>query len=117
MVLALRAGGERRRTVVLLAGALLLAASFAAIKLTEYAGLLAAGITPDSAPFFVYYFVLTGVHLLHLLIGAVLLATLLVRVLRGHDSQRFSEGVATYWHMVDLLWIALFALLYLVPVT
>lgn len=100
-----------------LAGAAACAAVFAALKGLEYFHTLAGGHTPGSNMFFTFYFVLTGVHLLHVLIGTALL-TLWGRQLRRRQSWEMArtvgEGVAVYWHMVDLLWIAIFTLVYLV---
>ncbi|WP_181781128.1 cytochrome c oxidase subunit 3 [Pseudonocardia pini] len=109
---------RNRRAAALLGAGLALALTFAVLKVTEYTHLVADGHTPDESVAFVYYFTLTGIHLLHLLIGTVLLSLLLRRVLvLGSDQpvgRSFAEAVAVYWHMVDLLWIVLFALLYLV---
>lgn len=85
-------------------------------KAFEWRTKLAEGLTPATNDFFMYYFVLTGIHLLHVVIGIGVL------VLVRRISQRPNLGVraicaiesgATFWHLVDLLWIVLFALLYL----
>jgi nitric oxide reductase NorE protein len=89
---------------------------FVANKAFEWRTKLAEGLTPATNDFFMYYFVLTGIHLLHVVIGIGVL------VLVRRISQRPNLGVraicaiesgATFWHLVDLLWIVLFALLYL----
>jgi len=64
------------------------------------------------------YFVFTGVHLLHVLIAMVLLALMIritrrVNVIPNRTQTRVLENCASYWHLVDLLWLGLFALLYL----
>ena len=66
--------------------------------------------------FYMYYFALTGLHFVHLVIGIVVLTVLLTKARGGmtSDYQRYLESGASYWHMVDLLWIMLFPLLYLV---
>jgi nitric oxide reductase NorE protein len=91
---------------------------FAVLKSSEYVGQVGEGHVPAQNAFFTFYFVLTGVHLLHLVVGTALLWWLSHRV-RSHGTPSaqlpFAEGVAAYWHMVDLLWIALFTLLYVVP--
>ena len=93
------------------------AAGFAAIKAVEYTQLVGEGYTAATNDFFMYYFVFTGIHLAHLVIGAIVM-TFLVRVARGPDlsagQHRFAECGAIYWHMVDLLWLVLFPLLYLI---
>src|SRR5579872_3068474 len=91
-------------------------AAFAAVKAFEYHHLIKAGLTPASNEFYGFYFILTGLHLLHVLIGMIVLFFLwrATRVKVDRDGIRFVESGATYWHMVDLLWVVLFPLLYLV---
>jgi cytochrome c oxidase subunit 3 len=65
--------------------------------------------------FFYLYFALTGVHALHLAVGITLVATVAVRVSRGvRDQHAFAEGVGRYWHFVDIVWVFIYPLLYLV---
>ena len=70
-----------------------------------------------SNDFFMYYFVLTGVHFFHVVLGLGVLTVIAVKS-RGRQisSGRFTfiEGGSCFWHVVDLLWIVLFSLLYLV---
>jgi nitric oxide reductase NorE protein len=86
-------------------------------KLLEYHERIVAGHPHEQAEFFMYYFVLTGIHLVHLLIGLAVL-TLMWRVagkpVLGPRQFRTLEASASYWHLVDLLWLVLFALFYLV---
>ncbi|MGQ0621942.1 MAG: cytochrome c oxidase subunit 3 [Panacagrimonas sp.] len=117
VVAAVRAmnAGEFRPAAQAIAAALACALVFAALKVTEYVAEVGAGYTPGTNLFFTYYFVLTGIHLLHVLIGAVLLFTAW-RGLHAETpsvSPRFVEGAGIYWHMVDLLWVVLFPLLYI----
>ena len=89
---------------------------FTLLKVLEYSLEIQAGHTPGSNVFFTLYFVVTGIHLVHGIIGAALLTAWRRRVLLRADWERsrvFSEGAASFWHMVDLLWIVLFALFYL----
>lgn len=112
-----RLGDGSRKAAVLLALTLLCATGFAAVKVTEYALLVGDGYSGGTNDFFMYYFVFTGIHLAHLVIGAIIVACLLRVALRRHPSEgqlRFAECGAIYWHMVDLLWLVLFPLLYLV---
>lgn len=94
------------------------AAGFAAIKAVEYTLLIGEGHTPVENDFFMYYFAFTGIHLLHLLIGGVMLVVLArMTTRRRHLPEgrvRFVEAAGCYWHMVDGLWLLLFPLLYLV---
>jgi nitric oxide reductase NorE protein len=94
--------------------ALAFGAAFPVLKLFEYLPEITAGVTPGVNLFFMYYFVMTGLHLCHVLLGLVILS-FVVRNLRGGDqpSIKFMETGATYWHMVDVLWLILFALFYL----
>jgi len=90
---------------------------FCAVKILEYSEKFRAGIAINSNDFFMYYFVFTGIHLLHVLIGMGVLI-FMTRVAAGTvDARRlgYLESGASFWHLVDLLWIALFALLYLLP--
>lgn len=61
--------------------------------------------------FFSFYYVITGVHLIHVLIGLIVLGVL-VRELRTRRRSSLVESGAVYWHMVDLLWVVIFGLLY-----
>jgi nitric oxide reductase NorE protein len=117
VVAAVRAmhAGALRPAAQSIAAALGCALLFAALKITEYVAEVGAGYTPSSNLFFTFYFVLTGIHLLHVLIGAVLLLTVWrgLRAPKPDVSPRFVEGAGIYWHMVDLLWVILFPLLYI----
>jgi cytochrome c oxidase subunit 3 len=67
--------------------------------------------------FFALYFVMTGLHGLHVLIGMSILTWVLIKNIQGKFSKEYFTPVdlgALYWHLVDLVWIYLFPLLYLV---
>jgi cytochrome c oxidase subunit 3 len=67
--------------------------------------------------FFSFYFAMTGLHALHMVVGAGLLVWLIVRARRGRFSQHYYtpvEMVGLYWHFVDIVWVYLFPLLYLI---
>jgi nitric oxide reductase NorE protein len=86
-------------------------------KLTEYFEKFFSGITPATNPFYMWYFTLTGLHLMHVIVGSALLCALWVKSRRGlidSGHRVFLESVASFWHLVDLLWILIFPLLYLV---
>jgi len=87
---------------------------FVAIKAYEWSLELRSGHTVGNE-FFSFYYVLTGVHMLHVTLGLILLGVS-VRELRAPKRRRITlvEQGATYWHMVDLLWIVIFGLLYVV---
>jgi nitric oxide reductase NorE protein len=106
---------KRVRTCV--AAAIGCAAMFATIKAVEYAHEIGAGYTPNANVFFNYYYALTGLHLLHVMVGTALLTWWWAKAKRRRtwsSSSVVVESVAVYWHMVDLLWIAIFTLAYLV---
>ncbi|MFA5938939.1 MAG: cytochrome c oxidase subunit 3 [Sinimarinibacterium sp.] len=115
-VSALRAGRARVAQRLLL-GAMLCGLGFAVAKVVEYGEKLGQDITPYTNGFYMYYFMLTGIHFLHLTIGMGVLV-LMFRAARQRqvtdEGLAFVECGATYWHMVDLLWIVLFPLLYFV---
>ncbi|MDT5180302.1 MAG: nitric oxide reductase NorE protein [Mycobacterium sp.] len=93
--------------------AVALGAAFPILKVFEYVPEITAGLTPGTNLFFMYYFVMTGMHLCHVLLGLVILS-FVVRNLRSAKPRiSFVETGATYWHMVDVLWLVLFGLLYL----
>lgn len=111
-VQATRAGQYQRalRLTLLGGGCGLL---FLAIKAYEWTSKIAEGYTFPSNDFFMFYYLLTGVHVFHVALGLVFLGVTFVE-LRSPKLLRVSmvETGATYWHMVDLLWIVIFALLY-----
>lgn len=96
---------------------MLLGCVFLVIKYFEYSGKFSHGIFPWTSNFFSIYFVMTGLHGLHVLGGLVALGLVLILAVRGRFSSTnyiMVEGTALYWHLVDLVWIFLFPLLYLV---
>ena len=91
--------------------------AFSGIKLVEYNEKIAAGITLTSNDFFMFYYIFTGLHFVHVIIGLVMLVFVMLTLARpatGEQKVRFVEVGASYWHMVDVLWIVLFPLIYLV---
>jgi nitric oxide reductase NorE protein len=87
--------------------------AFVLIKAFEWSSKIAQGYTFPSNDFFMFYYMLTGVHLFHVALGLVFLGVVYFE-LRNPKFRRVSmvETGATYWHMVDLLWVVIFALLY-----
>ena len=88
---------------------------FAVSKVSEWIGQLGRGNGVAGNEFFTFYYFLTGIHFLHLLIGFVVPAIVGYQI-RGpaRRSQNLIETGATYWHTVDFLWVLIFALLYVV---
>jgi len=111
--LARRGRWQGARTA-LLAG-LCCGIGFCVLKILEYAEKGQAGIGVGTDDFFMFFFVMTGIHMVHVLIGLGVLSFLWFYTSRrqGDVAVRSLESGATYWHLVDLLWIVLFAQLYL----
>jgi nitric oxide reductase NorE protein len=115
-------GGTTRLAHRLFTGAGVCGVAFVISKVIEWSGEIAAGHTPFTSNFFQLYFVLTGIHLAHVIIALVLIRFMRLRVrevdeisggLPNLKQARFIENSASYWHMVDLLWLVLLALFYL----
>ena len=88
---------------------------FAVNKLMEFSATAQAGIDLSTNTFYMFYILLTGFHFFHVLAAMVFLTILLVKTRSGHygshDVHALETGAA-FWHMVDLLWIVLFPLIY-----
>lgn len=119
--------GDRRLTIFLLLVTIILAALFMVNKYFEWSHKFEYGIWPGSPVlknmshgellFFGLYYMMTGLHALHVLIGMILLSINVVKVKTGavnSGSFLMLENGALYWHLVDLIWIFLFPLLYLI---
>lgn len=110
-------GGRHQDATRLFTGALGCGAGFVAVKAIEWTQLFSAGKGVGSGEYFSYYFVFTGIHLMHVLIGVAILGRLIALTRRptlDGKQQRLCETGGIFWHMVDLLWVVLFALFYLV---
>lgn len=119
VVMAIRAirEGIPRIPTAFLAGALGCGLGFCISKAIEYQHILSHHYTPATNSFFMCYFVLTGLHLAHVIVGMAVLAGLLILSRRPRLSSRqfgYAEAGGCFWHMVDALWLVLFPLLYLV---
>jgi cytochrome c oxidase subunit 3 len=122
-------GGRRTALIFFLILTILLGSIFLGIKAVEYnhkfehhlfpgAGFEFEGdLTRQAELFFVFYFVMTGMHALHMVIGLGLLAVLVYQAHRAYFSSAHYAPVeitGLYWHFVDIVWIFLFPLLYLI---
>lgn len=100
-----------------LQGARACALLFICLKVAEYGLHIQQGHYLTSSDFLMYYYVLTGLHLVHVFAGLLVL-TLMLQIVRARevssDARRGLAGGAVFWHLVDLLWLMLFPLLYLV---
>lgn len=109
--------GRHRLASKLYLGAMVCGVVFAGLKISEYIHMINSGHGPESGPYYMWFFILTGTHLFHVVIGLVVLWVLFTRsrtpvVLAGSQRVVF-EGGSCYWHLVDLLWMVLFPLVYL----
>lgn len=132
VALAIRAAqlNKKGQIVGLLAITLVCAGIFLVIKYIEYSHKFHAGLLPgfhftnahlpnaDQAHiFFGIYFMMTGLHGIHVLIGMAVLIWLLVKAIKGEFNDEYFlplEVGGLYWHLVDVVWIFLFPLLYLI---
>ena len=120
--------GRPRTTVLALCGAIVLGLSFLGLKTIEYRSHLAEGLGPGwyyasselpnvgSNAFFTLYYFMTSLHAIHVIAGITILAWLALRVRRGRTTPaRHTELElgGLYWHLVDIVWIFLWPLLYL----
>lgn len=94
-----------------------LGAGFILLKLNEFAHGYAAGITLSTNTFYMFYLSLTVFHFLHVVVGMLVLGIIAQKAWTGGYSAAEHTGVetgATYWHMVDMVWIVLFPLVYVI---
>ncbi len=119
--------GRARLSIMLQGGTIALGYVFLMIKAAEWAMKIGKGIYPNGPAlkamqdgevlFFGLYYTMTGLHALHVLIGIVLIAFMMRYTWRGPISaERFSrlENAGLFWHFVDIVWIFLFPLFYLI---
>jgi cytochrome c oxidase subunit 3 len=119
--------GDKKLAVALLFITLLCAAVFMVNKYFEWGHKIHIGLYPGSdlmltlshgqVMFFSLYFFMTGLHMFHLVVGGIILTIVMVKVQSGAiHAGRFVllENGGLYWHLVDLIWIFLFPLLYLI---
>lgn len=102
-----RENDARREARNWLYGAIALGVVFLTVKGVEYASKAEQGIGIETSPFFTFYYLITGFHAAHVIAGIVILAAV------SHwDSTRNMETGVSFWHMVDLVWILLFPIIY-----
>lgn len=132
MALAVRAGqlGQRKMIILFVIATMILGAVFLGVKAYEYHHKWVEHLVPgfnwhyEEAQYarpaqilFFLYFVMTGMHALHMIVGEGLLLTLVVMAYKDRFTTKWStpvEIVGLYWHFVDIVWIFLFPLLYLI---
>jgi cytochrome c oxidase subunit 3 len=103
---------NRQQLTIGLILTILLGAAFLFLQAHEYAE---AGFTIKTGIYGTTFFMLTGFHGLHVTMGAIMLTIILLRVMKGHFNAEHHfafEGVAWYWHFVDVVWLFLFIFVY-----
>jgi cytochrome c oxidase subunit 3 len=118
---------DKRTTLILIGITLVLALVFLVNKYFEWSGKISHGLYPGSAVleelgrgdtlFFGLYFFMTGLHALHIIVGMVFLGFVFVFVWKDKltfDNFQLLENGGLYWHLVDIIWIFLFPLFYLI---
>jgi nitric oxide reductase NorE protein len=91
--------------------------AFVFVKGAEFVHIFGEGITLSTNKFFMFYLLLTMFHFMHVVLGTIILFNIYQRTrISGYtpDDTRGFESGASYWHMVDLLWIVLFPLVYII---
>jgi nitric oxide reductase NorE protein len=94
---------------------ILAGAGFLAVKVFEYSAKFAAGVNLATNTFYMFYLSLTFFHFMHVILGMVILLAVWLKAHKGGYSAADHHGLetgASYWHMVDLVWIVLFPLVY-----
>ena len=107
---------EPRTTARCFAAAAVTGLVFMGIKLNEYIEVFDSGISLSTNSFWFFYLFVTGLHFLHVLAGVGFLVPTAWRAAHGAygpDNSATVEAVAVFWHLVDLIWIFLFPLIYL----
>ncbi len=109
---------DRTRFLRAMAVTIALGIVFLLMQVTDYAILGSEGLTLSSGTYGTTYYTLTGFHGAHVFGGVIMLAVVLYRGMVGQFSSKHYdavEGASLYWHFVDVVWILLFSLLYLLP--
>lgn len=100
-----------------LSASMIAGAGFLVLKSIEFYGKFSSGINLDTNTFYFFYISLTVFHYLHVILGMVILGAVLIKARKGKYSAQQHTGIetgASYWHMVDLVWIILFPLVYII---
>ena len=107
---------EPKKCVIWLNWAIVSGVVFVVVKIFEFYSKAAEGINLSTNTFYMYYLSMTFFHFMHVILGLVILSAVMLKAKGGGYSQQDHIGVetgASYWHMVDLVWIVLFPLVYL----
>ncbi len=104
--------GDGRTAAKFLCFTIVGAATFILVKSLEWANEIQHGYTITSNTFWSFYYTAAGLHGLHVIAGAIIMAFIAVDAFRGRELHRV-ELIGIYWHFVDVVWIFLFPLLYI----
>ena len=110
--------GDRKGFIRNISVTFVLGIIFLGMQVYDYSLLFSEGLTLGSGPFGTTYFTLTGFHGAHVFGGVLMLGVILYRGMAGQFSSKHHdavEAVSLYWHFVDVVWILLFSILYLIP--
>lgn len=113
---AIEEGDQKMLRIWLLATAFI-GACFVGVQIYEYTELIHHGFLPSSGLYGSAFFTMTGFHGLHVTIGVLCILWVAMKSFRGSYSQADHQGVEViglYWHFVDLVWIILFTIVYLI---
>ena len=97
-----------------------LGAAFLTLEIREFASMIAIGATPQRSAFLSAFFTLVGCHGLHVTLGLIWMAVMMVQVgVMGFDAtvQRRLLCFSLFWHALDIVWVGLFTVVYLMGVT
>lgn len=119
--------GNKKLSIILLISTIALSMVFMVIKYFEWSAKIHHGLfpgleaynalTPGESLYFFLYFFMTGLHALHVIIGAIFIGVVIYRTQKNRitaENYSLTENAGLYWHLVDLIWIFLFPLLYLI---
>ena len=104
--------GDRKKAAKLIWATIAGALTFVCVKAVEWSIEISAGYTISSSTFWSFYYTAAGLHALHVIGGAIIMAFVAVAAARNEELHRV-ELIGIYWHFVDVVWIFLFPLLYI----
>jgi cytochrome o ubiquinol oxidase subunit III len=119
-MMSLAIGSQNRSGTYLWAAVtFVLGAAFLALELREFAGMIASGAAPERSAFLSAFFALVGCHGLHVSVGLIWLVVMMIQVDREGFRDRVERRLlcfALFWHALDIIWVGLFTMVYLMGV-
>jgi cytochrome c oxidase subunit 3 len=110
--------GDRTALIRSIGVTVVLGTAFLLLQLLDYSILYGEGVRLDSGTFGTTYYTLTGFHFAHVLGGVIMLSVVLYRAMAGQftsEHHDMVEATSLYWHFVDVVWIVLFSVIYVIP--